>query len=121
MKREMRGFRARRRRSGMVTAGAVNNQRGSVLLLGLLFIAVLSLGVTTAFSDNRWQLKMSSNQWSEDRAIQAANSALNWGESWLMSQPGDVQLSVNSPGNFLSDESLALEAWDQGEAWGLNY
>lgn len=121
MNRETRGFKARPDRPGMAPAGIITNQSGSSLLLGLLFIAVLSLGVTTAFSDNRWQLKMTSNQWSEDRALQAANSALNWGESWLMSQPGDIQLTDNSPGNFLPGEPLAREALHQDEAWWLDH
>ncbi len=66
-------------------------QRGAALLLGLLLLALLSVSVTSAFSDNQWQLRLAKNQTAEQRAERAANSALEWAEDWLMSLPGDAR------------------------------
>lgn len=69
-------------------------QRGATLLLGMILLAAFSLAVTNAFSDNQWQLRLSKNQSSEQRAAQAASSALEWAEAWLMSLPGESRAAV---------------------------
>ncbi len=66
-------------------------QGGSSLLLGLLLLALLSLLVTNAVSENHWNWRIASHEVAEARAESAARDALAWAEDWLMSLPGDAR------------------------------
>ncbi len=77
--------------------GRRDRQRGAALVLGLLFLFLLSGVVTAAFSDNQWQLRIASHELAEERAMQSARSALAWAEDWVLAQPGD-QRPVPCPG-----------------------
>jgi len=100
-------------------------QRGATLLLGMLLMAVLCLAVTSAFSDNQWQLRISANQANEARAVQAASSALRWGEDWLMNlagttRPTPCSSSCGADQPVLADGMVPATPTGLGEIWWLD-
>lgn len=107
------------------TPGVAEPQRGATLLLGMLLLALLSLSVTSAFSDNQWQLRLSKNQTAEQRAERAAHSALEWAENWLMSLPGDsrpaICTDICAPGEIiLGAGRLPVAPELRSETWWLD-
>lgn len=59
------------------------SQRGSVLIMGLVVVMVLSILVLSASQSAVFQLKMTGNLRDKDLAFQAAESGLKAGESYL--------------------------------------
>ena len=103
----------------------VKPQRGATLLLGLLLLALLSLSVTSAFSDNQWQLRLGKNQTAEQRAERAAYSALEWAEDWLMSLPGDSRPAIcsaacNAGEVILAAGRIPAAPEQRSETWWLD-
>ena len=62
--------------------------QGAVLLICLLMLAALTLLGLAAASDHTLQDRMSNNLVEAALAGQSANTALSWGEQWLLSRPG---------------------------------
>ncbi len=103
-----------------------HRQRGATLLLGMLLLAVFSLAVTTAWSDNQWQLRLGKNQSTEQRAVRAASSALEWAEAWLMNLPGDHRpvtcVAPCGPGEVILARGLGPDQPEQlAESWWLEH
>jgi hypothetical protein len=96
-------------------------QNGSSLLLGLLLLALLSLLVTNAVSENRWQQRVATHELGEARAESAARSAVVWAEDWLMSLPGDIRpdlctgdctvTPIHAPGSLPGAPERLDERW----------
>ncbi len=61
------------------------NQRGAALVVGLLFLVILSLGLLASFRTSVLQERMAGSFRSESLAEGAADSALRGGENWLWS------------------------------------
>ena len=64
-------------------------QSGAVLIVGLVLVLVLSIIVLSATQSTILQQKMSINMRDKDLAFQAAESALNSGESYISSSTID--------------------------------
>jgi len=62
--------------------------QGAVLLICLLMLAALTLLGLAAASDHTLQDRMSNNLVEAALAGQSSNTALSWGEQWLLSRPG---------------------------------
>lgn len=104
---------------------APKSQRGATLLLGMLLLALLSISVTSAFSDNQWQLRLAKNQTAEQRAERAAYSALEWAEDWLMSLPGDSRPAIcsaacNAGEVILAAGRIPAAPEQRSETWWLD-
>lgn len=101
-------------------------QNGAALLLGLLLLALLSAMVTSAFSENRWQRRIATHELAETRSLEAAGSALAWGEAWLLSRPGDTPpLACAAPcppgAEILGPTLPGDELERQDEQWWLDH
>lgn len=112
--------------TGRCSAPPRRRQRGAALVLALLLLLLLSGVVTTAFSDNQWQWRIASHQVSEERAEQAARSALTWAEDWLLSRPGDTRpLPCAAPcgtgAPVLGAGAAPARPERMNEAWWLNH
>ena len=66
----------------------VAKAKGAVLLICLLMLAALTLLGLAAASDHALQDRMSNNLVEAAHAGQSANSALKWGEQWLLGRTG---------------------------------
>lgn len=102
------------------------SQKGATLLLGMLILAMFSLAVTSAWSDNQWQLRLGKNQNAEQRALMAASSALEWAEAWLMSLPGETRPVVCTqtcdPDAVILATGLGPESPEKmAESWWLDH
>lgn len=117
----------------MKTPLHARRHRGASLLLALVLLSLLSLLVTTAFSDNQWQLRIATHEIAEARALRAARSALTWAEEWLLSRPGDARplpcpgpcapgAAVLGPGAMPHDPGRLDEIWwlEHGHADGFD-
>jgi hypothetical protein len=67
----------------------IHRQHGAVLLICLMLLAAVSLFGLAAASDHLLNEKISKNQVETAAVAGLANSALEWGESWLLGIPGD--------------------------------
>jgi len=99
--------------------GGHGHQRGAVLVVGLIFLALLTLIGVTAFSVATQEERMAGNARDRLRAFEAAERALRACEDYL-SDPIPPRFSANGstdPGMY---DTPALLAADKGEtiAWG---
>ncbi len=103
-----------------------HRQTGAALLLAMLLLLLLSGVVTTAFSDNQWQLRIASHEVAEARAEAAARSALAWAEDWLLSRPGDQRpppcpAACGAGTLVLAAGQAPADLESRGEAWWLGH
>ena len=89
--------------SGPVTRGAPENQRGSVLIISLVMLLLISLVGLGSMQGTVLQERMSSNLQDRNIAFQAAERALRAGENWVR---GSVAVAANQP------LLLSPENWD---------
>lgn len=66
--------------------GRPGKQDGYTLLLGLIFILILSVFGAYAMSGSIMQVKMAGNYRDAQVSQEAAEAALRWGEAWLQSR-----------------------------------
>ncbi|MGB1310399.1 MAG: pilus assembly PilX family protein, partial [Leucothrix sp.] len=95
---------------------SLKKQSGTVLILGLTLILILSVIVISSARTTVLQQKMSANLRDKELAFQAAESALKIGESYLRdTQREDLAGNFSgSEGLFLFDNNLDLaddSAW----------
>lgn len=82
------------------------SQRGSALVISLVFLVVMTLIAVGAMRDTTLQERMAGNLRDRSLAFQAAEAALREGENWLLSPAGRL-----TAGN-LADELADPAAWD---------
>lgn len=96
-----------------------------VLLLGLLLLALLTLLVTNAWAQTRWQQQIAHHELSRAKAEDAARSALRWAEAWLMSRPGDLRplpCTGQCAGQPVLGAGMApTDIHERGELWWLDH
>lgn len=87
-------------------------QRGAVLVVGLIFLALMTLIGVTAFSVTTQQERMAGNARDRTRALEAAEMALRHCER-VMSQPTPPTFSATGgAGGFYTEPALAMpEKW----------
>ncbi|SOZ35715.1 pilus assembly PilX family protein [Cupriavidus neocaledonicus] len=78
------------------SAGAGAAPRGYVLIIGLLFLLILSLLSVTMFRGFGLQEKIAGNTREKQRAFEAAQGALQYGEWWLGQGNGSAGAACNS-------------------------
>ncbi len=81
-------------------------QRGSALVISLVFLVVMTLIAVGAMRDTTLQERMAGNLRDRSLAFQAAEAALREGENWLLSPAGRL-----TAGNLAAD-LLDPAAWD---------
>lgn len=90
----------------------VRNQKGAVLIIGLLIMVILSiLGITTMQSSTL-QERMAGNFEQRDVAFELAEAALRDGEAWLSAQVVMPSFSGSSA-RYQADSSL----WNTDTTW----
>ncbi len=75
---------------------AAQAQHGYVLIIGLLFLVILSLLSVTMFRGFGLQEKIAGNTREKQRAFEAAQSALQYGEWWLGQGNGSAGAACNA-------------------------
>lgn len=94
-------------------------QRGAVLMVGLVFLLLLTLLATSSMQNATLQEKMAGSQAQRDASFQMAESALRSGEARLQS-PGFSQDRCAGPVACLPPaEALTLSAEGAGYASGV--
>lgn len=90
---------------------ACGNQSGVALVLALVFLLLLTLIGISALNTTSLEEKMANNAKDRNLAFQAAESALNLGESWIYAQIGKPYFPNNSVGLYVP-ETDATPVWD---------
>lgn len=99
--------------------GTLPAQRGAVLIVGLIFLALLTLIGVTAYSVATQEERMAANARDRLRAFEAAEAALRECERYL-SDPIPPIFSANGatdPGMYSEPAPLAPEKWESIN-WG---
>lgn len=97
-------------------------QRGAVLLISLLLLLIMTLIGVTAMSTTSLEEKMAGNMRDRNVALQAAEAALEDGESWLAalgSQPAETTTCSSSPCDVWALNTLPDLA-DQDQSWWVS-
>lgn len=87
-------------------ARTVAAQRGSALILSLVFLVIMTLIAVSAMRDTTLQERMAGNLRDRSLAFQAAEASLRDGEDWLLSPAGRLAAGV------LVDEIPDPATWD---------
>lgn len=89
-------------------AGGLASQRGSALIVALVFLLAMTLIGTTAMQGTTQQERMAGNYWDRNLAFQAAEAALSVGGRDVgSSSVSDLPLPDNSP----------APVWNQDSDW----
>ncbi len=81
-------------------------ERGSALILSLIFLVIMTLIAVSAMRDTTLQERMAGNLRDRSLAFQAAEASLRDGETWLLSPAGRLASGV------LLDEIADPATWD---------
>ena len=84
----------------------LSRQRGSALILSLVFLVIMTLIAVSAMRDTTLQERMAGNLRDRSLAFQAAEASLRDGEVWLLSPAGRLAAGV------LVDEIADPATWD---------
>lgn len=88
-------------------------QRGAVLVVGLIFLALLTLIGVAAYSVLTQEERMAGNARDRLRAFEAAEAALRHCERLLSDAvPPNFQPPNADPGMFITPDAPAAEVWD---------
>lgn len=99
---------------------SMNNQRGSALAIGLIFLVILTLLGLTASSGAIHQELMTRNVRDSQLALQAAEAALRGAETWLREQ------TAPEPANYAEIYDIGYcntgnsDCANQNESWWLS-
>ncbi len=72
--------------------GVYGRQRGMVLLIGLVFLLLLSLIGLSSLQGALAQQKIAGSLWHRNQSFQSAESGLRWGEAWVRSASAALPL-----------------------------
>lgn len=92
-------------------AGGLAPQRGSALIVALVFLLAMTLIGTTAMQGTTQQERMAGNYWDRNLAFQAAEAALS---------VGGRDVGSRSASNLPSMGTSPTPAWEQGASWWNN-
>lgn len=84
------------------------HQRGSALIVALVFLLAMTLIGTTAMQGTTQQERMAGNYWDRNLAFQAAEAALSVGGRDVLSRAAS---------NLPSIGAAAVTPWDQDASW----
>jgi type IV pilus assembly protein PilX len=96
-------------------------ERGFILVIGLLFMLVLLLLSASMFRSFTMQETMAGNTRDKVRSFEAAQSALQYGESWIASNPGGTPATCGGTLSALSVCSNALSTPQSPSSWSGSY
>lgn len=92
-------------------AGGLASQRGSALIVALVFLLAMTLIGTTAMQGTTQQERMAGNYWDRNLAFQAAEAALS---------VGGRDVGSRSASNLPSIGTSSTPVWDQDASWWNN-
>jgi len=98
------------RSSNVLRRGAAGYQRGAVLVVGLIFLALLTLIGVTAYSVMTQEERMAGNVRDRLRAFEAAEAALRHCER-LLNDPVPPNFGAD-PGMFITPADSTAEVWE---------
>lgn len=96
-----------------------NNQRGFVLVMALVFLALLTIIGVTAMGTTSLEEKMAGNMKDRNLAFQAAETALLAGERWYEIQSTKPVFPDTTRGLYVIDATSAVSNWDNIN-WSTN-
>lgn len=89
-------------------AGGLAPQRGSALIVALVFLLAMTLIGTTAMQGTTQQERMAGNYWDRNLAFQAAEAALS---------VGGRDVGSRSASNLPSIDTSPTQVWNQDSGW----
>lgn len=93
-------------------------QRGTALVMTLVFLVLLTMLGITAINTSTLEEKMAGNSKDQNLAFQAAETALIAAETWVESTTAATQLTVNNAnGIYDPAASAGTEVWDTVNLW----
>jgi type IV pilus assembly protein PilX len=97
----------------------IKSQSGTVIMIGLVFMLVMTLIAITSMNHATLSELMASNDRQQMQAFQASESALKGGESWLQNQstPPDESSTCSSPPCLVWQSNILSQIWTQPHSW----
>lgn len=95
----------------------LGNQRGAVLVVGLLLLVVLTLIGVASMQSTTLQERMAANMREQEQAFQSAEAALRSGETFLRTTP-ILPAFTGSAGLYPQPDPTAPR-WTQKGTWGV--
>lgn len=92
------------------------NERGAVLVVGLMLLLVLTLLGVVALQSTTLQERMAGNMREQEQAFQSAEAALRSGEAFLRSS--EILPAFTGAGGLYPDSDPAAPRWSQQTTWG---
>jgi len=93
--------------SGYLPVSAGRQQRGSALIISLVFLLLLTMIGVTSIEDSTLQERMAGNERDRNLAFQAAEAALREGEAYLREQ--SPNFTASGTGGLLSPDYSGVD------------
>lgn len=99
----------------------IEQQQGAILVFCLIFLTVLTMAGVSGMESTTLEERMSANMVDKERAFNAAETALQAGEAWLVAQTVLPIVSTDGSTTVWQEDSMdptpAGDASDDGEYW----
>jgi type IV pilus assembly protein PilX len=108
--------------ANLMTSGIArmpHRQKGFVLIMALVFLALLTIIGVTAMSTTSLEEKMAGNMKDRNLAFQAAETALLAAERWYETQTTKPVFPDTANGLYVTDSTSAVSNWDAVN-WSTN-
>lgn len=96
----------------------LGNQRGAVLVVGLLLLMVLTLIGVASMQSTTLQERMAANMREQEQAFQSAEAALRSGENFLRTQP--ILPAFTGNAGLYPQPDPAAPRWNLTTTWGVD-
>lgn len=99
----------------------IYHQNGTVVVIGLVFMLVMTLIAITSMGHATLSEQMANNHRQQIQAFQAAESALKDGELWLQNQttPPLETTTCTTPPCALWAQGALSQIWQQSHSWWI--
>ncbi len=94
----------------------LGNERGAVLVVGLMLLVVLTLLGVVAMQGTTLQERMAGNMREQEQAFQSAEAALRAGETFLRTEA--ILPSFSGVNGLYPQPDPAVPLWSQQATWG---
>lgn len=94
----------------------LDNQRGAVLVVGLMLLVVLTLLGVVAMQGTTLQERMAGNMREQEQAFQSAEAVLRSGETFLRTTP--ILPAFTGTAGLYPQADPAVPRWSQPATWG---
>lgn len=89
-----------------------HTQRGTALVMTLVFLVLLTMLGITAINTSTLEEKMAGNSKDQNLAFQAAETALSAAETWVESTTAATALNVNNTNGIYAPSTTTTDVWD---------